>query len=307
MTTAAATEIETLRAQLRAGQEAMAAARPTIPELRASVETAMSVKDAPADYRVERLTISNIPVEHIIPPSADEGLRILYLHGGGYVYCSTRTHRAMVARLANAADAAAFSVEYRLAPENPFPAALEDALAVYRALAASDRGSDRLVIAGDSAGGGLAVALALALKEHGLPQPAAICVISPWTDLTQESPYHASHAAADLVVTATDLASLADCYAGAQDRRNPLISPAFGDLSGLPPIFIQVGSEEILLGDAVKLAERAASDRVRVRLDVWPQMPHVWHLHADELGDAREALLEAGAWLRTQTGAAARG
>ena len=282
----------------------MAAARPTIPELRASVEAAMSLKDAPEDFRVERRTITNIPVDYISPPGVDDSLRILYLHGGGYVYCSTRTHRAMVARLAEAAGATAWSVEYRLAPENPFPAALDDAIAVYRALAESDGGPANIVVAGDSAGGGLAISLALALKAHDLPQPAAICAISPWTDLTHGSPYHASHAASDLVVTPTNLADLADCYAGEEDRRNPLISPAFGNLAGLPPILIQVGSDEILLGDALLLAERAASDRVRVRLDVWPEMPHVWHLHADELGSARAAIQEAGTWMRAQTDAA---
>ncbi len=250
----------------------------------------------------EPLTASGVKCERVAPLGAVDGRRILYLHGGGYVGGSPRSHRPLAARLAEAARSTAIVAEYRLAPEHPCPAAVEDALAVYRWMLDHGAEPERTVIAGDSAGGGLTLAMALALKDQGLPQPAGLLLISPWVDLTQSHDTHASKAADDPMISKDRLDESAAAYLGGSDPRDPMASPLFGDLAGLAPLLIQVGSEEALLGDSLMLAERAGHARVDVRLEVWPEMIHVWHAFGGQLAAARRAIAAAGVWMDGRLG-----
>ena len=203
----------------------------------------------------------------------------------------------MVARIAEAAKATAVAADYRLGPEHRFPAAVEDAVAVYRALL--ERGTEprQLVVAGDSAGGGLAMALALALKAEGLPQPAGFLAISPWVDLTQSGASYRTKAQTEPMITNAGLDSAAQAYLGGLDARDPLASPVLGDFAGVAPVLIQTGSEEALLSDSIMLADVLAHARVDVRLEVWPEMIHVFHAWGAALQAARRAIRVAGAWM----------
>lgn len=257
----------------------------------------------PHGCRHEPVTANGVSCERVIPGNAAPGRRIFYLHGGAYTGGSPRSHRSMVGWIAHAARAEALVVDYRLAPEAPFPAGLEDAVAAYRWLLDEVGGeADRIVFAGDSAGGGLCLATALAVKGRGLPQPAGVFVISPWADLTQSSKTYRSKAQDDWMITKAGLDENAALYLGSADATDPLASPVFGELAGLPPLLIQVGSEEALLGDSLLLAERAGLARVEVRLEIWPEMFHVWHAFGGRLFDARRAIAEAGAWIDTRLG-----
>jgi acetyl esterase/lipase len=187
-------------------------------------------------------------------------------------------------------------VDYRLAPEHPFPAGLNDAEAVYRALI-QERDPSRIVVAGDSSGGGLALSLALRLKQRSAPQPAGYCIISPWLDLTQTSASYQTKPEADPVVSKSGLDATAPLYLAGHDPRDPLASPLFGDFSGIAPLLVQVGSEEVLLDDAVGVSRAAGAAGVDVRLEIWPQMIHVWHGFADRLEAGRRAIAVAGEWI----------
>lgn len=295
-------EIAGVRALLASRQPAPGEPQPSWAERRAAMDAFGEMGSLPPGCQHEPATVGGVKAERIFPTSAVEGRRILYLHGGAYVGGSPRSHRPLVARLADAARSAAVSLEYRLAPEDPFPAAVDDAVAAYRALLAEGVWPERIVIAGDSAGGGLALAVALKLKDEGLPQPAGLFVISPWADLTQSHATHQTKAADDPMITRERLNEAAAEYLGGADAGRPLASPVFGDLAGLAPLLIQVGSEEALLGDSLLLAERAGHARVEVRLEVWPEMIHVWHAFSGQLGAARRAIAAAGAWMDEKMG-----
>jgi acetyl esterase/lipase len=223
---------------------------------------------------------------------------IVYLHGGGYVLGSAQTDLGLPLRIGPAAGVPVLSVDYRLAPEHPYPAALDDALNAYRwVLAHGYRGRD-IAVMGDSAGGGLTLALALAVRNAKLPQPAALLALSPVTDLTMSGDTRASLAGVDPVLTG-DSAERFAIYAGEHDPRDPLISPVYGDLKGLPPLLIQVGTREILLSDAVRFARNAREAGVDVTLDVWEGMWHVFQVNPG-VPEARQAALEAGRFLETR-------
>jgi acetyl esterase/lipase len=217
---------------------------------------------------------------------------MLYLHGGGYMACSPQTHRAITGSFANRGFRV-FTPDYRLAPEHPFPAAVDDALAVYRAMV--NVGSAP-VVAGDSAGGGLALALLLAAKEAGLPMPPAAMVFSPWTDLAITGGTVTTNLKRDSMLAGNTMADGAGMYLNGADPKNPLASPLYGELSGLPPLLIHVGEAEILRDDAVRFADRAEQAGVPVDLSVWNNMPHVWHLFQFMLPEARLALDQAAAF-----------
>ncbi|HZZ31640.1 MAG TPA: alpha/beta hydrolase [Phenylobacterium sp.] len=295
-------EIAGVRALLASRQPAPGEPLPSRAERRAAMDAFGEMGSLPPGCFHEPAATGGVKAERIVPTNAVEGRRILYLHGGGYVGGSPRSHRPLVARLAEAARSAAVSLEYRLAPENPFPAAVDDALAAYRTLLADGVWPERMIVAGDSAGGGLALALALKLKDEGLPQPAGLFVISPWADLTQAHATYETKAADDPMISRDRLSEGAAEYLGGADARNPLASPVFGEFSGVAPILIQVGSEETLLGDSLLLAERAGHARVEVRLEVWPEMIHVWHAFGGQLGAARRAIAAAGAWVDGKMG-----
>ena len=245
------------------------------------------------DVRVAPVEAGGVPAEWVSTPNAGDAV-VLYFHGGGYALGSIESHRELAARIARAAAARVLVVGYRLAPEDPFPAAVDDAVAAYRFLLAEGIPSERIVAAGDSAGGGLAAALLLALKQAGVRQPAAAVLLSPWTDLSHSGESLQSRAALDPMVRRDLLERLADAYLGGADPRNPLISPLFGDLSGLPPLLIQVGTAEVLYDDAVRFAARARAAGVQVTLEPWDEMIHVFQMQASILPEAQEAIEAIG-------------
>jgi len=270
----------------------------TLAEQRAQYERAERAFPIPNDVTVERVTAPIAPAEWLAPPSVRADVVVLYLHGGGYVIGSPRSHRHLAAAIARAGRARALVLDYRLAPEHPFPAALEDAVAAYRWLLAQGTAPARLVVAGDSAGGGLTVATLVALRERGLPLPAAGVAISPWVDLTCSARSYATNAGVDPIVRPAMVAEMARAYLGGADPRTPLASPLFADLSGLPPLLIHVGRDEVLLDDATGLAERAKAAGVAARLEIVPRMVHVWHWFLPMLDEAQTAVDEIGAFVR---------
>jgi acetyl esterase/lipase len=253
----------------------------------------------------QAVTANGVPGEWLTPREAQPDRALLCLHGGGYMQGSSKSHRHYSSRLARAAQARALVPDYRLAPEHPFPAAIEDAVACYRWLLAEGFAPERIGVMGDSAGGGLAVGTVLALRDKGLPLPAAVYVISPWVDLTGVAPSYVARAPLDPVVTLESLHRMAAAYAGETDRRHPWLSPVHADLSGLPPLFIHVGTDEILYEDGLRLAEAAETAGVDVTLRVGRQMIHVWPLFHEMLRAGREAIKEAGGWLGDRMSAGA--
>ncbi len=272
----------------------------TTAERRAQYERAEKVFPTPPDVKVERVNVPTAPAEWLRPPSAAPGRVVLYLHGGGYVIGSPRSHRHLAAAIAGAAGASALLLDYRLAPEHPFPAAVEDATAAYRWLLDQAIAPEHIVIAGDSAGGGLTVATLLALREARVPLPAGGVCISPWVDLTCSGASYATKADADPIVRRSGVEEMARAYLGATPPRTSLASPLFADLRGLPPLLIHVGSDEVLLDDAVQLAERAKAAGVNATLEVYERMIHVWHWFLPMLDEAQTAVEAIGRFVRSR-------
>jgi len=270
---------------------------PTVALLRERFEKLGQLLPAPDDAVVEALSAGGVPAERVSAPGAEAG-DILFLHGGGYVIGSPATHRNLAYNLSKATGCRVLVLDYRLAPEHPFPAAVDDALAGYRWLVENGAAPGRLAVAGDSAGGGLTVAALVAIRDAGLPLPAAAVAISPWTDMQATGASIEAKAAADPIVEKSRLLEMARLYMNGADPRIPLASPLHADLAGLPPLLIHVGSAEILLDDAVRLAERARAAGVETELEVAEDMIHVWHLFAPMLSEGREAIGRAGAFLR---------
>jgi epsilon-lactone hydrolase len=255
----------------------------------------------PADVICEKVKAGGVDAEWIAAPGANADRVILYLHGGGYVIGSINTHRAMVSRIARASNARALAIDYRLAPEHPFPAAVEDATAAYRWLLAQGYKPGKIVIAGDSAGGGLTIVLLLAIRDAGLPMPAGAVPISPWTDLEGTGESVRTRAAKDVMVTIENLTGSAKQYYGTHDPKDPLVSPVHGNFRGLPPMLIQVGDAEILLDDATRVAKSAKAAGVEVELEVWDDMPHVWHVFAKLLPEGQQAIDKIGKFVIART------
>ena len=274
----------------------------SIADRRAQYDRAERVFPTPPDVAIEAVTAPARPAEWLRPPGARTDAAVLYLHGGGYVIGSPRSHRHLAAAIARAAGTAALLVDYRLAPEHPFPAALDDTVAGYQWLLGRGLAPSRIVVAGDSAGGGLTVATLLALRDRGLPQPAGGVCISPWVDLTCSGATYATKAAVDPIVTRESVAMMAQAYAGAGDPKAPLLSPLYADLRGLPPLLVQVGSDEVLLDDALGLGERARAAGVDVTVEEWPAMIHVWHWFLPMLAEAERAVGVIGNFARTRLG-----
>lgn len=239
-----------------------------------------------------------VPGEWLTPAEVVGGRTLLYLHGGGYVIGSPTTHRALAARLGVGAKARVLVLDYRLAPEHPHPAALDDALAAYRWLV-EDLGvdPDALAVAGDSAGGGLSLALLVAARDAGLPMPATAVPLSPWTDLTLSGESMTTNAESEVLLRRELVELWATQYAGNTPRDTPTVSPLFADLTGLPPLLIHVAAEEVLLDDATRLAERARAAGVDATCDVVAERFHVWHLVAGLAPEGDEALAQVTAWL----------
>ena len=267
-----------------------------IAKVRARLDRAAFRAKLPANWLIRTAAEAPLNGDWVEPVSNADAARrrcLLYLHGGGYIAMSPKTHRPITSRLAVWSDTRLFALDYRLAPEHPFPAAVEDAVAAYRTLIATGISPARIVVAGDSAGGGLALALLLALRDAGERLPAAAVLFSPWTDLAATGQSIIGNAAADPLIVAPWLEPVARLYLGDTPATNPLASPVYADLTGLPPLFIQASDSEILLDDARRVAGNARRDGVRATLRIWPGLPHVWHLFAPVLPEARAALREA--------------
>jgi epsilon-lactone hydrolase len=253
------------------------------------------------DVTLEKVSAGGVPAEWTTAPGADRGSAVLYLHGGGYVIGSLDSHRHVASEVGRASGARALAIDYRMAPEHPFPAAVQDALAAYRFLLDSGIKPGRICIAGDSAGGGLVVAAMLAIREAELPQPGCGWCISPWVDLTCAGASMQDNASRDPTVQKAGVLEMAETYLAGADPRSPQASPIFGDLRGLPPLLIQVGSVETLLDDALSLARVAGLADVYTELQVWPEMIHVWHLFHPMLAAGRRAIEAGGAFVRETT------
>jgi acetyl esterase/lipase len=256
------------------------------------------VPGPPAGTRSEQLDAGGVNAVRIAVASARDDACILHFHGGGYVIGSAPLYRDFTWRIGAAAHTSVLYFDYRLAPEHPFPAALDDAVTVYRWLAARID-PRRIAVVGDSAGGGLALGTLYRLRDEGLPLPAAAVAISPWTDLALTGPSLQSNAAADPMMDVTRLPAFADFYLAGADARHPYASPLHGEASGLPPTLIQVGSDEILRDDALRMAARLQQAGCNAEIEVWPRMPHAWHLYARILPEGRAAIARAGHFVQS--------
>jgi acetyl esterase/lipase len=265
-------------------------------------DAAVRIFPVPCGVSVEGCVLGNVPGEWLIPPGAPEDRALFYIHGGGFVMGSLATHRVLVARLAHAAGARAFSVDYRLAPEHRFPAALEDCRAAYRGLLQTGFPPRRIVVAGDSAGGNLALTLLLMLRDAGDPLPAAVVCLSPVTDLAFTGESFRTKAKIDPLLTRAAFASLSDSmisgYVGSEDPRNPLISPLYADLHRLPPVLLHVGEDEILLDDSVQLAQRVREAGGRAEVAVWEGMWHVFQVFAPLVPESNRSIAQIGDFIR---------
>jgi len=267
----------------------------SVDEQRAAMETSADLFPAEPDVLASETDADGVPAEWISVDVSHAERVVLYLHGGGYTMGSSNTHRGLAARVARAARARVLLPEYRLAPEHPFPAAVEDAAACWRWLLAQGHAPHHMAIAGDSAGGGLAMATLLALKASGVPLPACAVGLSPWIDLEGAGPSAEPGAVDDPMLTPEGL-----CVSGRQyapnDLRNPLASPLHGDLENLPPLLLQVGTREVLLSDSTRFAEKAEAAGVEVTLEIEDGLIHVWQMFP-HLPEAQRALQRIGAFI----------
>lgn len=284
------------QAQARQGQ-------PSIEEMRAGIEAMAAMFPVPPDVQREPVVANGVPAEWLVAPGAAADRAILYLHGGGYVVGSITSHRDLAARISRAAGTRVMIIDYRLAPEHPFPAAVDDALVAYRWLIAQQLDPRQLVIAGDSAGGGLTIATLVALRDAGDPLPAAAVTLSPWVDLEAIGESMTTRADLDPMLQRDGLLGMATAYLGGADPRTALAAPLYADLTGLPPLLIQVGTAEMLHSDATRLAERAQAAGVDVTLDVWDDMFHVWQMYAAMLPEGQQAIERIGQFVQSALGA----
>lgn len=266
--------------------------------LRQGMEGMVGAMPSPEGMTSSTVDAGGVPAEWVSMPGARGDRALLYLHGGGYVIGSINTHRGLAARLSRDLDARVLLIDYRLAPEHPHPAAVEDAVAAYRFLREQGFAPSSIAIAGDSAGGGLTVATLLALRDAGEALPAAGACLSPWFDLGGTGDSNTSKAEADPIVNMPGLVRMADLYLdGRKPQDEPTASPLYSDPTGLPPLLLQVGEAEILLDDSTRFAEKAKQAGVAVDLEVWPEMVHVWHAFGDMVPESKDAVEKIAAFL----------
>jgi len=276
-----------------------------VEETRATFEQLAAVYPVADDVKREKAGPEGVPGEWLTPSGVSGDITVYWLHGGGYTIGSISTHARMVSLIVRAADARAFAINYRLAPENPFPAGLDDALAGYRWLLEQGVDPARLVIGGDSAGGGLTLATLQRLREAGDPLPAAAVLLSPWTDLEATGESVKTRREADPMIDPTGALEAARSYLPDGDLRDPLVSPLHADFTGLPPMLIQVGDAEVLLDDSTRVYERAEAAGVDVTLEVNDEMIHVFQFFAPLLPEAVAAIERIGEFAKSHAGAAA--
>ena len=274
----------------------------SVEEARAGFEQVASMFPVDADIKREVVIAGGVKAEWVSAPDTDAGRAVLYLHGGGYVIGSIDTHRSLAARLSRASKARVLAIDYRLAPEHPHPAAVDDSVAAYRWMLTQGLKPARIAVAGDSAGGGLTVATLVAIRDAKLPLPGAGACLSPWVDLEGIGESMTTKAGVDPIVQKAGLLQMAAAYLAGKDPRTPLAAPLYADLSGLPPLLIQVGTAETLLDDASRLAERARKAGVTVSYEPWESMIHVWHLFAPMLDEGQQAIDRIGEFVRKQAG-----
>jgi len=274
---------------------------PTLEEMRASSEAFGEMTTEPDGVTWQDEEVAGVPCRWAMPEGGSDDRVLQYVHGGGYVIGSLDGYRKFTGHLAKTIGCRVLSVDYRLAPEHPHPAAVEDSSAVYRALL-NDFDPTHLAISGDSAGGGLTVATVVKLRDDGTPQPAGAVPLSPWVDLEGTGESMQTKAEADLLVGAEGLKQMADMFLAGKDLRDPLAAPLYADLTGICPLYVQVGGDETLLDDATRLATKAAASGVEVRLDAFPEMQHVFQMAAGNVPESDDAVARIGAWLRPKLG-----
>lgn len=268
---------------------------------RKAIDALVRPTDHVRETTFEHVDANGVPAEWFRRDDTDTSRAIYYLHGGGYSIGSIHSHRDFLARLCRASGVSVFAIDYRLAPEHPFPAQLDDSLAAYRWLCEHGVAPEHVVIGGESAGGGLTLSTLVSLKDAGEPLPAAAFCISPWVDLEASSPSIESNAVYDYVQK-RELITYARRFVQPRDMRNPLAAPLYAELAGLPPLLLLAGGAETLLDDSVRLARRAREQGVEVQLDIWPDHIHAWPLFAGAFADSRKAIEEIGAWAKRQLG-----
>jgi acetyl esterase/lipase len=268
----------------------------SVAQMRSDWDAAFGGSTAPVAY--ERVCAGGVDGEWISPANVPEDNAILYFHGGGFRLGSVTSHRDLMAQIALASGCRVLAINYRLAPEHRFPAALDDALAAYGWMLDCGLKSENVAFAGDSAGGNLVLAAMLALRERGLPLPVSAVLMSPWTDLAATGSSYVSRAEADPIHQRSMILALAKNYLGGQgDPYDPLVSPLYADLAGLPPLLIQVGDSETVLDDSVMFADLARAAGVDVSLEVWDGMIHVFQMFGAELPEARQAIASIAGFL----------
>ncbi len=277
--------------------------RPTdLGERRRGMDANATAFPLDAAIKVEAVDANGVKAEWTTSPGADAKRVLLYVHGGGYVFGSILSHRHLVAEIGQQAGCRTLALDYRLAPEHPFPAPVEDTVAAYRFLLNSGIEPHHIAIAGDSAGGGLVAAALVAIRDAGLNQPACGWAISPWVDMEATHETYTTRAAADPTVSRETITEIARTYLAGADPRSPLAAPIYAELRGIAPLLIQVGAAETLLGDSLLLAGKAGAADVPVRLEIWPEMIHVWHLYHRMLGAGRRAIVEGSAYIKAAMG-----
>ena len=272
--------------------------QPSIEGVRAGFEQLGAMFPVPGDVQCEPVMAGSVKAEWVTAPGALAERAVLYLHGGGYVIGSINTHRSLAATLSRAARARVLLIDYRLAPENPHPAAVDDSVACYRWMRSQGLSPKRIAVAGDSAGGGLTLATLVALRDAGEPLPACGVCLSPWVDLEGTGDSMTTKAAVDPMVQKEGLVQMAALYLSGKDPRTPLAAPLYADLSGLPPLLILAGTRETLLDDASRVAERAKKAGVDVTYEASEGMIHVWQLFAPMLDEGKQSLERVGQYVQ---------
>jgi epsilon-lactone hydrolase len=275
-------------------------------EQRRLLRELLSAQPLPADVTVTEAALGGVRTAEMTVDGVEPRNFVLYFHGGVYVMSDAFLAAGLASQVGRRTDAKVISVDYRLAPEHPYPAAVDDALAAYQALLDNGVAPSDIAFAGESAGGGLAIATLVNARDHGLPLPAAAFVMSPYADLTLAGTTMETKGALDPLLSREALQARVPDYTAGQDAALGLISPIFADLSGLPPLIIQAGSHEVLLDDAVRLAQRAATADVEVTLDITPGVPHVFQAYSPLLDEAGAALDRAGQLLSAHLAGAER-
>jgi monoterpene epsilon-lactone hydrolase len=266
----------------------------SIEDLRAQAAAGNSMYPIPEDVESTPVDAAGVACEWVTGAESRQDRAIMHLHGGGYAVGSAESSRQFAARVAKAAGARVLVVDYRLAPENPYPAALDDGISAYRWLLDNGPGAARTVVMGESSGGGMTLAMLIRAKDESLPMPALAVALSPWADLELTGETVVTKAEEDPLVPPELLKTMADAYLSGQDKHHPYVSPLHGDYSGFPPLYLQVGTAEILLDDSVRVAERARAAGVDVTLDVWQDMIHTWQLFAAFAPEGQEAIDKLG-------------